>query len=47
MLILKKRGRGFDVNNFENSNVEELDVRGILKQNKDPFNLIMDSLENF
>lgn len=33
------------INNFENGNIEELDVRGILKQNKDPFNIIMDSLE--
>lgn len=41
----EKEEEALSVNNFENSNVEELDVRGILKQNIDPFNVIMDSLE--
>lgn len=33
------------INSFEDGKVEELDVRSILKQNKDPFNIIMDSLK--
>ncbi len=41
----EKEEEALYINNFENGNVEELDVRGILKQNKDPFNIIMDSLE--
>lgn len=33
------------INHFEIENVKELDVREILKQNKDPFDMIMNSLE--